>query len=229
MSIDRSHAFGGGPSLGRPTPFEKRKWRFLAPWDAHARLLARISDAWDQFDRTVTVSKETLLGANAWSKNDRFGKEQIVLEGRVVCRGMLRIEGFGNGQIRIRPDVYIGDDCLISCANSVDIGSHTLIAHGVQIFDNNTHSTDWAERRDHWDAIAARHKGPKPEIPSAPVTIGEHAWIGFNSIILKGVTIGDRSVVAAGGVVTKDVPRDVIVGGNPAKIIGTLQRSEAAA
>ena len=62
----------------------------------------------------------------------------------------------------------------------------------------------------------------KPPIPAAPVVIGEHAWIGFNSVILKGVSIGDRSVVASASVVTKDVPPDTLVAGNPARVIRAL-------
>lgn len=63
-------------------------------------------------------------------------------------------------------------------------------------------------------------------IAAAPVQIGSHAWIGFNSIILKGVTIGDRSVVAAGSVVTHDVPADTLVGGNPARVLRTIAEPE---
>ena len=52
-----------------------------------------------------------------------------------------------------------------------------------------------------------------------PITIGENVWIGCRALILKGVTIGDGAVVAAGAVVTKDVPANCVVAGNPAKII----------
>ena len=54
---------------------------------------------------------------------------------------------------------------------------------------------------------------------TSPVNIGNHCWIGCNSIVLKGVSIGDGAVVAAGSVVTKDVPPGALIGGNPAKII----------
>ncbi len=60
-------------------------------------------------------------------------------------------------------------------------------------------------------------------VKSSPITIKDKAWIGFNSIILKGVTIGEGAVVAAGSVVTQDVPDYAVVGGNPAKIIKYTQ------
>ena len=60
-----------------------------------------------------------------------------------------------------------------------------------------------------------------PSHDTKPVTIGNHVWICSNSIVLKGVTIGDGAIIAAGAVVTKDVPSKCMVGGNPAKIIRT--------
>ena len=57
--------------------------------------------------------------------------------------------------------------------------------------------------------------------PTAPIKIGNHVWIGVNCTILKGVTIGDGAIIAAGSVVTKDVPAHSLVGGVPAKVIRT--------
>lgn len=59
-----------------------------------------------------------------------------------------------------------------------------------------------------------------------PVTIGDDVWVGGGAIICPGVNIGDRSIVAAGAVVTRDVPTDVIVGGNPARIIKDIDQKE---
>jgi acetyltransferase-like isoleucine patch superfamily enzyme len=101
----------------------------------------------------------------------------------------------------------------------VQIGTQALIAHGVQIFDNNTHPTSWRDRELDWRSISTGRTDARPPIAGAPVRIGANAWIGFNSIILKGVTIGERSIVAAGSVVTSDVPPDGVVGGNPARVL----------
>jgi len=61
-----------------------------------------------------------------------------------------------------------------------------------------------------------KDRPPRPRLKTAPVKIGDNVWIGMNAVILKGVTIGDNSVVAAGAVVTKSVPANTIVAGNPA-------------
>lgn len=107
---------------------------------------------------------------------------------------------------------------LISIARRVEIGDDTLIAGNVQIYDNNSHPVD-AERR-------LRHEPLLPE-ETAPVVIGKNVWIGVNSIILKGVTIGDNSVIAAGSIVTRSVPPNSLVGGNPARVIRSLDATGA--
>lgn len=75
------------------------------------------------------------------------------------------------------------------------------------------HPTDAARRRAH---------EPTPPDAIAPVSIGDDVWIGTGAIILKGVSVGDRAIVAARAVVTKDVPADAVVAGNPARVVSTL-------
>jgi acetyltransferase-like isoleucine patch superfamily enzyme len=132
------------------------------------------------------------------------------------------VEKFGNGRIEVGCDAYIGDDCLISCACAVTIGDHTLLAHGVHIFDNDTHPLNWKQRSADVENLLRGKTTGESQISHSPVQIGEHVWVGFNSCIMKGVVIGPRSVIAAGSVVTKDVPSDTLVGGNPAKVIRSL-------
>ena len=108
--------------------------------------------------------------------------------------------------------LVIGDHVGISgstiCATkSVTIGDHTMIGSGCLITDTDSHSLDYMERRN----------GAEPV--SCPITIGNDVFIGARSIILKGVTIGDRAIVGAGSVVTHDVPADCTVAGNPARVL----------
>ncbi len=142
----------------------------------------------------------------------------------------------GNGRIELGEDVRIGGRCtwivgfkvsagaelvignrvsvnyqnLISVAKSVRIGDDTMIAANVQIFDNISHPLSPSRR--------LRHE-PFTLEEAAPVVIGTNCWIGTNSIIMRGVTIGDNSVVAAGSIVTKPVAPNTLVGGNPAAVI----------
>ena len=161
------------------------------------------------------------MGPRAWCVN--FGsKSNIQLGKSVICRGILRCENWAEADLIIGDDVYIGDDCLISCAQRIEIGRLAMLAHGVQIFDNNSHPVDPILREQDYMTILGRRSGPRPLIASAPIWIGERVWIGFNAIVTKGVRIGDGSIVAAGSVVTTDVPPYRIVAGNPAKVVRKL-------
>jgi len=172
---------------------------------------------WKRFRECATISEDCLLGAMAWCSGT---PAQIHLGSRTICRGILLCDG-GQGSIDIGELVYIGDDVIISTRNRIRIGSRTLIAHGAQIFDNDSHPLDAMER--HADYLNLLEGRPRTHaIPSAPVQIGEDCWIGSGSFVLKGVTIGNRSVVAAGSVVTADVGDDCVVAGNPARVVRSL-------
>ncbi len=110
--------------------------------------------------------------------------------------------------ISIGDKVYFNANCVILDGGSVEIGDNVLIAPNVQIY-TATHPLDWK----------TREKGLEN---AKPVSIGSHVWIGGGAIILPGVKIGDRSVIGAGSVVTKDVPPDVLVAGNPCIVLRSL-------
>lgn len=99
--------------------------------------------------------------------------------------------------------------CCIHASNEIIIGNNCLVAANTQIIDNNGHniSFDDVENRINTYGIAKS------------IRIGHNVWIGANCFILPGITVGNGSIVAAGSIVTKDVPPMSIVGGNPAKLI----------
>ena len=117
----------------------------------------------------------------------------------------VKLSAVGNAGTRaaltVGDGVAIGDRTEIHAGNSVTIGNGTLISWDCCIMDRDYHKLDSDTER------------------TAPVVIGEHVWIGCNVLIVKGITVGDGAVIAAGAVVTKDVPAGALVGGNPAKII----------
>lgn len=112
------------------------------------------------------------------------------------------------GNVSIGPSTWIGPFCSIDGTGGLDIGEGCNISAGVHI---QTH-----------DTVRKCVSGGKMDIDYAPVSIWDYVFIGVGATILKGVTIGPHSVVAAGAVVTKDVPACAIVGGVPAKRIGTV-------
>jgi acetyltransferase-like isoleucine patch superfamily enzyme len=110
--------------------------------------------------------------------------------------------------------IEIGDEALltgtrINCARRVTVGPKSIIGDG-RLMDTDYHFTS---RR--------RREGMGPS-PASPVEIGRNVWVAHGATILKGVAIGENSVVGLGAVVTKDVPANRIVAGNPAKDVGPV-------
>lgn len=183
-------------------------WRKKRKWSKNRKILLSPS---------VIVFPETSISANLGT---------ISVQEKTCIRGSLEIQR-ANGRIEIGSNCYIGDHTRLWAADSIRIGNHVLVAHNVNIFDNDTHPTDYQERRD--DAENIIFYGKRLDYSSlhcSPVEIGDDVWIGCNSIILKGVTIGNGVIVAAGSVVTKDVPDNVMVAGNPAKVVKSLIQNQ---
>jgi acetyltransferase-like isoleucine patch superfamily enzyme len=118
-------------------------------------------------------------------------------------------------------DFTLVNGALIMAEERIEIGSHCLISWNVGIADSDFHPIEPAQRLIDAQALAPFFKGrpPRPKLRTIPVIIADNVWIGMNATILKGVTIGENSVVAAGAVVTKSVPPNVVVAGNPAVVI----------
>ena len=104
--------------------------------------------------------------------------------------------------------VFFNFNCVVLDVMRVEIGSHVLFGPSVQIY-TATHPLTASERRT-WREFAK------------PVSIGADVWVGGGAIICPGVTIGDRSVIGAGSVVTRAIPEDVFAAGNPCRVVRRL-------
>ena len=128
-----------------------------------------------------------------------------------------------NASISIGKRSFINGSII--AAQRIEIGDDVMIAWGVTIVDHNSHSISFSKRSE--DVINWRvGKKDWSHVKITPVKISNKVWIGFNSIILKGITIGEGAVVGAGSVVTKDVPAWTIVAGNPARVIREIPENE---
>lgn len=166
-----------------------------------------------------------LKKANSEIKSDiKFiGKNYISIGGRVkigegfVCR--TTEDGFSKIIVQKNAEFIVGDNSgvtnvSIQCFDRITIGNNVNIGNGTVIFDTNFHSLDWEIRSD-------RSKDIKSAITS-PVIIEDYVFVGARCIIGKGVRIGEKSIIAAGSVVVKDVPPCQLWGGNPARFIKKL-------
>ncbi|MCC5942121.1 MAG: acyltransferase [Balneolaceae bacterium] len=134
-------------------------------------------------------------------------KGGILKAGNCQFYSGVRIEIGENGILEIGNGSYLNRNTLIICEKRIDIGRNCKIAWDVVIMDSDLHPVN-AE-----------------PIVNKPVFIADNVWIGCRSIVLKGVNIGEGAVVAAGSVVTKDIPPYTIWGGAPAKFIGNVKRT----
>jgi acetyltransferase-like isoleucine patch superfamily enzyme len=152
-----------------------------------------------------------------------LGEREAIRVGRnTVVAGQLLTFGHA-GDIGIGDWCFVGPGSRIWSAASIRIGNRVLISHGVNVHDNDAHPQDAAERHAQYAEIVTRgHPRQADNIRAAAIVIGDDAWIGFNAIVLKGVTIGPGAIVAAGSVVTGDVPPWSVVAGNPATVVRTL-------
>lgn len=146
---------------------------------------------------------------------------------RVGDRSMLRAKVLfdrSNAALSLGDRTVVGNSTIV-IASRVEIGDDVLIAWGCTIVDHDSHALRFSDRKD--DATNWYHgKKDWTHVEIKPVTIGDKVWIGLNAIILKGVMIGEGSVVAAGSIVTHDVPPYVLVAGNPARVVRELSPDE---
>ncbi|MFZ5811826.1 MAG: glycosyltransferase [Thermodesulfobacteriota bacterium] len=207
------HAFASGKVYPRPAAgfsLAGLVFSFLTS----LRDRAAVAGVWKTFTGQATIGHGVRLGVKARLINLAGDRAAVVIGDHSVCRGIIRVEP--GGQVVIGNNVYISDDVIISAACRVVIDDDTLIAHGVQIFDNTTHPFDPAQRKNHFLKMLGLYPGNDFDIPSAPLHIGRNCWLGMGSMILKGGAVGDRSIVGAGTVVAKPVPADsLIVGAEP--------------
>lgn len=122
----------------------------------------------------------------------------------------VRLRTFSPGAvIDLADGVELSGTAISARSTSIRLGRHTLVGPNSVITDADFHAP--------WPA-ETRHTEPGLE-RDAPVTIGNHVWIGMNCLILKGVTIGDGAIIAAGSVVTRNVPAGALAAGCPARVV----------
>jgi acetyltransferase-like isoleucine patch superfamily enzyme len=169
---------------------------------------ARAGDAWAWLSARIQLRSCTKVGPlpRVW------GRVRVENRGRIVIGPRLRIRAIPwacelaateGAVLEIGEGTFINAGVSISACRQVLIGNGCLIGPGVLIMDNDFH-------------VAGN---PSLRPVSRPVTIGDRVWIGARAIVLKGVTIGDAATIAAGSVVTSDIPPQTVVAGIPARVI----------
>lgn len=165
------------------------------------------------------------LPANSSIEN-HSSKENIVIGDHNIFLDDFHIRCFKDGRVTIGSYNWTSLRTQIVCANRVKIGNYCMFGRDVYISDTNEHPIDPDLRLQYTKRFWA--KGLPPEryagVDNSPTTIGNNVWIGERAIVLKGVTVGDGATIAAGAVVTRSVPENAVVAGNPARVVKLFQR-----
>lgn len=156
----------------------------------------------------------TVVGASFISVGDSFeAGRHFKLQAWNEYRGAVNKK---QPQLKIGNHVSIMDNCQISCFNYIEIGDGCLLGDNVLVTDNFHGNPE--------DIRTDIRPLERPLYSKGGIRIGKNVWIGRNSCIMPGVTIGDGAIIGANSVVTKDVSQYTIVAGVPAKTVGQLKK-----
>ncbi|WP_373939323.1 sugar O-acetyltransferase [Vibrio kanaloae] len=174
-------------------------------------LSGQVYDGADQkIDIIRTNAKKSLMAFNNHQDPDQQHALQELLFGKVGSNSLIQPPfhcEFGK-TIEIGNDTFINMNVVMLDGANIKVGNNVLIGPSAQFY-TPSHSLDYRSRRK-WETFCL------------PITIEDDVWIGGNSVINQGVTIGARSAIAANSVVNSDVPPDCLYGGTPAKLIRHL-------
>ncbi len=173
-------------------------------------------------DPHSVVRVESYLNFNRQWDNERTWRNKMLGSLYVAKNASLKVGAFdvyAGSRINVNSGAqlslgsgYMNHDCVIDCFDSISIGNNVVISERVVLRDSDNHVIN-----DCGDS----GQMSEDKMITAPILVGDHVWIGMNVIVLKGVSIGEGSIVAAGSVVNKDVPPHCLVAGVPAKVVKT--------
>jgi acetyltransferase-like isoleucine patch superfamily enzyme len=186
----------------------------IGEFEAKRRALLKQTTALEQ--KAIINSKADVSVADIC--NNQQDRSKIVVGEMSVIQGQLLVYKHG-GEIIVGDHCFIGPGCKIWSSKKISIGNRVLISHNVNIHDSNSHPLDAKLRHEDFLHIFSKGLQDNIDLREAEVVIEDDAWIGFNAIILKGVTIGKGAIIGAGTIVTKDVPAYTIVAGGTYRVI----------
>lgn len=165
-----------------------------------------------------------ILGMNGNIVNLKENKTNIKLGHKVWIEGTISSSDNYKGCLIIGDETFIGENTRIWATKKIVIGKNVAISHNCNIMDSNGHQINAKRRVEVYHNLRDTGIMDNSDVVCSEITIDDFVWIGMNSCIMKGVHIGEGAIVAAGSVVTRDVPPYTIVAGNPAKIVKKIEQ-----
>lgn len=159
-----------------------------------------------EYDRQQFLSELNKNIQSTISSNPKIGKNTSYLiseTARIQWGKSIDLRNFcsfvvgKNAELMVGDSVFMNNFCSVNCLEKIVIGKGTLFGEGVKLYDHNHRYT--------------REKVEPQEFNTAPISIGKNCWLGTNVVVLKGVTIGDNSIIGAGCIIHKDIPANSMV------------------
>lgn len=187
----------------------------------------------EKFSGFISIDESTILLGDTDVRFDAISNLENRKYVTIGKNGLIRAEFIfesSKGEIVIGNNVQLGGAILIS-RNRIEIKDDVTMAWGITIYDHNSHSILWEERKNdniqcyndyikfHGDSLVNKDWSC---VANKPIIIESKVWVGFDVLILKGVTIGEGAVIGAKSVITKDVEAWTVVAGNPAVVVKYL-------
>lgn len=140
--------------------------------------------------------QEKIIQDGTWNVFQINNKADLIVGSNVICRNF---ENFhvSSGKLILHDGVFINNSCSFNCMERIEIGNGTMMGEGVRFYDH--------------DHVYTTEKIEKWQWSTAPIRVGRDCWIGSNVTILKGVTIGDNTIIGAGCLIRNDVPANSVV------------------
>jgi galactoside O-acetyltransferase len=179
----------------------------------------------------IPKSSSLLHGINLDFRLEKEPRTYVTIGERCLIGGVFTFET-PKGEVVIGDNVHLGNVHFI-CRTKIEIEDDVTMAWNIILYDHDSHSTNWDYRKNdnrqcyedyhnyHGNNIVNKDWN---NVNSKPIKICSKVWIGFDVLILKGVTVGEGAVIGAKSVVTKDVPEWTLVAGNPAKVVKHLNK-----
>ena len=159
------------------------------------KLVSRVREYLNEV-RVCTNHQENIIQDGNWNVFQIDSKASLIVGSNVICRNF---ENFhvSSGKLILHDGVFINNCCSFNCMERIEIGAGTMMGEGVRFYDH--------------DHVYTAEKIEKWQWTTAPIRVGRDCWIGSNVTILKGVTIGENTIIGAGCLIRNDIPANSVV------------------
>ena len=159
------------------------------------KLVSRVREYLNEVRVGINL-QEKIIQDGTWNVFQINNKADLIVGSNVICRNF-EIFHVSSGKLILHDGVFVNNSCSFNCMERIEVGSGTMMGEGVRFYDH--------------DHVYTAEKIEKCQWTTAPIRVGRDCWIGSNVTILKGVTIGDNTIIGAGCLIRNDIPANSVV------------------